>query len=81
MNKAEKLKARLLARQGYHNFSFADARAMLKGLGFRLDRQEGSHQVWQHPAVAAPVNIQDFKGKAKPYQLDQIRKIVREHKL
>ncbi len=54
---------------------------MLKGLGFRLDRQESSHQVWQHPTVDVPVNIQNFKGKAKPCQLDQIRKIIREHNL
>ncbi len=81
MNKAEKLKIKLLAGQGYHNFSFGDLGALLAGLGFTLDRQEGSHQVWQHPNVQKSVNVQSVHGKAKPYQLRQIRDLVREHKL
>ena len=83
MHKAEKLKAKLLARQGYHNFSFSDLGELLASLGFVLDRHDGtSHQVWKHPAIpAAFVNVQSVHGKSKPYQLRQIRDIVREHNL
>lgn len=81
MNKAAKLKVKLLAGRGYHNFSFAELGTLLVGLGFTLDRQEGSHQVWQHQAVKKSVNVQSVHGKAKPYQLRQIRDIVREHNL
>lgn len=83
MNKAAKLRAKLLSGKGYHNFSFADLGALLAGFGFILDRQDGtSHQVWKHPAIpTALMNVQAVHGKAKPYQLRQLRDIVREHNL
>jgi predicted RNA binding protein YcfA (HicA-like mRNA interferase family) len=81
MNKADKLKAKVLSGKGYHNFSFSDLAVLLAGLGFVLDRQESSHQVWKHPAVPTLVNVQSVKGKAKPYQLRQLREIIKEHRL
>jgi predicted RNA binding protein YcfA (HicA-like mRNA interferase family) len=81
MNKAEKVKLRLLAGQGYHNFAFSDLQLLLKSLGFRLDRQEGSHQAWRHSIIPQAVNIQSVHGQCKPYQLRQIRDIIKEHNL
>ena len=69
MNKADKLKAKLLAGQGYHNFSFSDLATLLKALGFVHDRTTGSHHWFKHPRIAEPVNIQPVHGQAKPYQL------------
>ena len=81
MNKADKLKAKLLANQGYHNFAFHDLVTLLKALGFVHDRTRGSHQWYKHPQIPEPVNIQSFGGQAKPYQLRQVRDIIEEHQL
>ena len=81
MSKTDKVKVKLLSGKGYHNFSFSELATLLSGLGFVLDRQEGSHHVWQHSKVKNSVNVQSVHGKAKPYQLRQIRDIIREYKL
>jgi predicted RNA binding protein YcfA (HicA-like mRNA interferase family) len=81
VNKADKLKARLLAGQGYHNFAFSDLQLLLKSMGFWLDRQEGSHQAWRHSTIASVVHIQSIHGQSKPYQLRQIRDIIKENNL
>lgn len=47
MNRAGKLKAKLLAGQGYHNFSFSDLVLLLESLGFTM-RVNGSHH-WVYP--------------------------------
>ncbi len=80
MNQAEKLKAKLLAGQGYHNFSFDDLMFLLSALGF-THRQEGSHHVFTRAGLMARINIQSQNGKAKPYQLRQVRRILKEHNL
>jgi predicted RNA binding protein YcfA (HicA-like mRNA interferase family) len=82
MNQAEKLKAKLLSGQGFHNFSFADAVLLLKSLGFVHSRTHGSHAFFTHAAIpTAIVNIQNAKGKAKAYQLRQIKNLVETLKL
>lgn len=82
MNKAEKLKAKLLAGQGYHNFSFDDLVLLLENLGFIRRPQSGtSHERFMHPAFVDVVNIQPKKGQCKPYQLRQIRNLIKEHNL
>ena len=80
MNKTDKLKAKILAGQGYHNISFGEVTVLLKHLGFS-SRQNGSHHFFSHPNIPEPINIQSAKGQCKPYQLRQIRDIIRDHKL
>lgn len=81
MNKAEKLKAKILAGQGFHNFAFADLLVLLSSLGFAHNRTAGSHLVFIHPKVPHPVSVQNFAGKAKPYQLRQVRDLIKEYDL
>jgi len=81
MNRADKLKTKLLAGQGYHNFSFGDLVLVLESLGFVHARTTGSHHWFTHPAIPEPVNIQPRKGQCKPYQLRQVKEIIREHGL
>jgi len=81
VNKADKFKAKLLAGEGFHNFSFNDLVTLLKSLGFVHDRTKGSHRWFKHPQIPEPVNIQPVQGKAKPYQLRQVRDIIKEHRL
>ena len=81
MNKVEKLKTRLLAGQGYHNFAFADLVLLLGSLGFVHDRTRGSHRWFKHPRIPEPVNLQPVGRQCKPYQLRQVRDIIEEHQL
>jgi predicted RNA binding protein YcfA (HicA-like mRNA interferase family) len=81
MNRAEKLKARLLSGKGYHNFSFGDLVMVLELVGFVHVRTNGSHRFFSHPSIPEPVNIQPRDGKCKPYQLKQVRDIIKEHGL
>jgi len=81
MNQAEKLKTKLLAGQGYHNFSFGDLVMVLELVGFVHVRSNGSHRFFTHPNIPEPVNIQPRKGKCKPYQLRQVRDIIHEYGL
>ena len=81
MGKLEKLKAKLMAKQGYNNFLFGDIQTVLDGIGFTHARTNGSHAIYHHPSIPEPVNIQSVNGKCKAYQLNQIRKIIEEYKL
>ncbi|TAH51299.1 MAG: type II toxin-antitoxin system HicA family toxin [Chloroflexota bacterium] len=66
MNK-RKILERALA--GSKNISFSDMITLVEGFGFRLSRVKGSHHIFTHPRVVELVNLQNVKGKAKPYQI------------
>ena len=52
-----------------NNGVFRDFEDLVEGFGFILDRTEGSHHLYAHPAVPAMVNLQPLRGEAKPYQI------------
>src|SRR6195256_4056434 len=58
--------------------SFRDLQRLLITLGFRLDRISGSHNIYLHPDVSRPINIQPAGKDAKPCQIRQLRDIIRE---
>lgn len=50
-------------------------------MGFRLRRVSGSHHIYIHGEIKEPINLQDVKGEAKPYQLRQLLELVRRYAL
>ena len=66
MNK-RKLLQKLIA--GSKNIRFNEAMIIAEAFGFRLDRISGGHHIFLHPDLPELVNLQDVKGKAKPYQV------------
>ena len=66
---------------GSKNMRFSEACAIAEAFGFKLDRVNGSHHIFIHPDVPEPVNLQDIKGKAKPYQIRQLLKIIENYNL
>jgi predicted RNA binding protein YcfA (HicA-like mRNA interferase family) len=78
MNK-RKLLAKVLASS--NNVSFRDMVSLVEAFGFRLSRVNGSHHIFIHPQVRQPVNLQEVKGKAKPYQVRQFLLLVEEYEL
>ena len=60
---------------------FADLQRLVEAYGFRLDRVRGSHHIYVHPDIPDLVNLQDVKGKAKPYQMKQFLAIIERFNL
>lgn len=54
---------------------------LAESFGFRRARSSGSHHIFTHPAVREFLNLQDVKGKAKPYQIGQFLKLVEKYDL
>jgi predicted RNA binding protein YcfA (HicA-like mRNA interferase family) len=53
---------------------------LLINLGFTY-RIKGSHHIFTKTEIDEIINIQPKDGKAKPYQVKQIRNILTENKL
>ena len=74
-----KLLKRALA--GSRNIRFSDMVGLIEGFGFRLSRTNGSHHIFCHSDVPELVNLQDVRGEAKPYQIQQFLKLVERYNL
>ncbi|HQT93349.1 MAG TPA: type II toxin-antitoxin system HicA family toxin [Thermoanaerobaculaceae bacterium] len=63
------------------NLRFDEAVALAEALGFRLARTSGSHHIFVHQDVPELLNLQTVRGKAKPYQVSQLLKLVERYNL
>ena len=66
---------------GSQNVRFSDLVSLIEALGFGLDRVNGSHHIFRHPAVQELVNLQDVRGEAKPYQVRQVVELIEAYGL
>ena len=57
------------------NLAFDDLCYVLRHLGF-TERVKGDHHIFSHPEIEEIVNVQPRDGKAKPYQVKQVRNII-----
>ena len=78
MNKLKLLK-RILGSP--ENTRFGDMIALVEAFGFRLSRVSGSHHIFVHGELPGLLNLQNRKGKAKPYQIRQFLNLIEEHDL
>jgi predicted RNA binding protein YcfA (HicA-like mRNA interferase family) len=78
-SKGHKLLRKLLS--GSKNIRFSDVVACAEAFGFRLDRVSGSHRIFVHPEVREILNLQNVKGKAKPYQVRQLIGLIERYDL
>jgi predicted RNA binding protein YcfA (HicA-like mRNA interferase family) len=74
MSKKQKLLRQILNNQ--KNVNFQDLVSLLSAFGFTLSCINGSHHIFTHPDISNLVNIQNVKGKAKPYQVQQFLSLV-----
>jgi hypothetical protein len=81
MSKFEKLQLKLLSGSADNNFSFDDLRSILFHFGFIERTTGGSHRIFYRDGIEEIINIQPKGGKAKPYQVKQVRLIVLKYKL
>lgn len=63
------------------NVAFADLQRLTEGFGFQLARVSGSHHVYVHPTIAELINLQAYRGEAKPYQVRQLLRLVERYAL
>ena len=77
----DRLLARVLSGQSDANIPFADLCGLLERLGFDEDII-GDHHIFRKTDLAEIVNIQPLRdGKAKPYQVRQVRPLLRKYGL
>ncbi|HEY8035829.1 MAG TPA: type II toxin-antitoxin system HicA family toxin [Methylobacter sp.] len=80
MGKYDKLIDKILRETSDANIPFDDLRGLLIRLGFD-ERILGSHHVYRKEGIEEKLNLQQDEGKAKPYQVRQVRFIIIKYHL
>lgn len=79
MSKWDKLLARVLAGRSDANVDFGELCALLELLGY-TKRISGDHFIFRKAGKPEIINLQPRKdGKAKPYQVAQVRAILQQY--
>ena len=72
---------RVLTGLSDKNIRFIDIRNLITGMGF-TERMKGDHHIFSKEGITEIINIQPLKdGKAKAYQVKQIRNLILKYKL
>jgi hypothetical protein len=80
MGKQEKILLKVLRGSSDANITFDDLCSLLRYLAFQ-ERIRGSHHIFTKIGVEEILNLQPKSGKAKAYQVKQVRNIILRHKL
>jgi hypothetical protein len=80
MSKFEKLMQKLLSGFSDRNMDFDELKSILSKLEFD-ERIKGSHHIYFKEGIDEIINIQPSNGKAKPYQVKQVRELIIKYKL
>ena len=80
MGSRRKLYDRIVAGRSDANIPFRQVRNMLLYLGF-LERIRGSHHVFYKEGIKEIITLQDVGGKCKPYQVKQMRAVLKKYNL
>jgi hypothetical protein len=80
MTRAERLLERVLLGTSDADIPFAGIRQLLEALGFQ-ERIRGSHHIFTRKGVEEILNLQPRRGKAKSYQVRQVRDVILRYKL
>ncbi len=80
MTKHEKFIQHLMNGRADAGISFDDLCSLLNRLGFQ-ERVRGDHHIFVKDGIAEIINLQPSVSKAKPYQVKQVRNILRIYHL
>ncbi len=80
MTQQDKLLAKILSGASDANISFEKLCQLLLNLGFD-ERIRGSHHIFTREDVEEILNLQPKKGKAKVYQVKQVREVILKYQL
>ena len=80
MGRPEKTLERVLRGTVDNNVAFNDLCGLVRHLGF-AERIRGDHHIFTRENILEIINLQPRGGKAKPYQVKQVREIIVAHQL
>ncbi len=80
MSKYDKLLTKILLGKSDANIPFDQLCQLLRKLGFN-ERIQGSHHIFTQEGIEEILNLQPKQGKAKTYQVKQIRNLILKYKL
>ncbi|AVH66003.1 toxin HicA [Nostoc sp. 'Peltigera membranacea cyanobiont' 213] len=80
MSQQDKLLEKILSGTSDTDIPFAQLWQLLYTLGFD-ERIRGDHRIFVKADVEEILNLQQKKGKAKSYQIKQIRAVIIKYKL
>lgn len=63
------------------NVRFEEICQAAESFGFKFKGGKGSHRIFVREGVKELLNFQDFRGKAKPYQVRQFIKLIEKYNL
>jgi virulence-associated protein VapD len=78
VGKVEKTVNRIVQGNSDANLRFKDVCSVLEHFGFSK-RVRGDHHIFTHERVTEILNLQPRNGKAKPYQVKQVRNVLIEY--
>ncbi len=82
MTRKEKRRQEVMSGRQDANVSIAELTGVLRDLGFEKVSQVGSHQKWAREDIPEFAEVQEAKGgKAKPYQVAQVRDLIESYEL
>ena len=77
----KKVLDKILSGLADNNIRFQDMRKLLNDLGFS-ERIKGDHHILYKDGIEEIINLQPLRdGKAKAYQVKQVRRIILKYKL
>jgi len=72
---------KILAGLSDRNIRFNDMKKLIIAIGFDC-RVKGDHHIFTKEGIAEIINLQPLRdGKAKPYQVRQVRNLILKYKL
>ena len=80
MGKYSKLRMKILAGSADADITFSELCQLLIRLGFN-ERIKGSHHIFSRKHIDEIINLQPKHGKAKPYQVKQIRMLLTKYRM
>ena len=80
MSQRDKLLIKILLGASDTNIPFDSLCQLLRSLGFE-ERIRGSHHIFSKEGIEEILNIQPKQGKAKVYQVKQVRDLILKYKL
>ena len=81
MSRVKKAVAKILEGRSDANFDFDDLCYILERAGFTRRAGKGSHTIFYKEGVAEIINLQAKGGKAKNYQVKQVRDLILKYQL
>lgn len=77
----KKVAEKILSGRSDANIKFSELRKLVISLGFD-ERVKGDHFIYYKSGIEEIINLQPQKdGKAKPYQVKQVRSLILKYKL